>query len=111
MSQAVINSYANIASNIQDRDVLNDLLTRMLELFVQLGLEGRRTKTVSAGPGVLKSSNHAGNLGLLIPIIAVTMRRLPPIRNPPSRVQKLFIDFWFYTVLMGFSMKNNRTCP
>lgn len=98
VSLAVMNAWSMIASRLEGHAEQMDLLVRLLELFVQLGLEGKR---------YMKASSSAGNLGILIPVIACLMQRMdqlnPMMTTLKARVLKLFRDFWLFCVVLGFT--------
>ncbi|KAH9426521.1 Phosphatidylinositol 4-kinase alpha [Dermatophagoides pteronyssinus] len=108
VSLPVINAYGYFARRLNQKSDLIELLGRLLELFVQLGLEGKRAN--EKNPTTVKTSTSAGNLGILIPVIATITKRLPFLENPKPRLHKLFRDFWLYCVVMGFT-SNTQLWP
>uniref|UniRef100_A0A915PI29 1-phosphatidylinositol 4-kinase n=1 Tax=Setaria digitata TaxID=48799 RepID=A0A915PI29_9BILA len=102
LSLAVDNAIAKMAENVNDDEDKMTLLYRLLELFVQLGHEGRKAGEKLAR--VMKLSTAAGNLGVLIPKIAALLRRSATIDNPSIRLRNLFRDFWFCCTVLGFNV-------
>ena len=60
-----------------------------------------------------QASASAGNLGTLIPIIAIVMGRIPQITEIKQRLHKLMRDFWLYCIIMSFTSpeQNNNLWP
>ena len=120
VSGAIINALANIAANMIDttenKARMEDLLVKLLELFVQLGLEGKRT--LDKSKNVMRANSCAGNLGVLIPVIAILVRRMEPMNGPDftdrpqaGRLKKLFSDFWQFCIVMGFTSEEHGVWP
>lgn len=104
LSKSVVDTFGNISANIQGDEALTDMLSRLLEHYVHLDLEARRNVKTN-----IKNS-IAGNLGEMIPVISILLRRLNKV-EPSPRLNKLFRDFWLYSVIMGFADPDNKLWP
>ena len=78
----------------------------LLELFVQRSLEIQ--KVCERERSSLK--DQAGNLGVLLPVFAILMKRIDRVENVDTkRVQRLFRDFWQICVVMNFVTRGEET--
>ncbi|KAL3103006.1 hypothetical protein niasHT_026454 [Heterodera trifolii] len=102
VSLAVDNALAKIANSLDSEEQQTLFLFRLLELFIQLGLEGQRVGE-KIPKFTAKKSAGAGNLGVLIPKIASLLCKMEPIRMPSVKLRNYFRDFWFYCVTLGFA--------
>ncbi|VDL65799.1 unnamed protein product [Nippostrongylus brasiliensis] len=113
-----------MADGVAEGDDQHALLVRLLELFVQLGIEGRRVGekvskstvkltivALSTSTNSYKMSTSAGNLGVLMPKIATLLKRMSPISQPSTRLRNLFRDFWFYCTVLGFDVEYSGLWP
>ncbi|KJH49030.1 hypothetical protein DICVIV_04809 [Dictyocaulus viviparus] len=97
VSLAVDTALGRMADGVSEEEDQQALLVRLLELFVQLGIEGRRVGE--------KMSTSAGNLGVLMPKIATLLKKMCPVSQPSTRLRNLFRDFWFYCTVLGFDVE------
>ncbi|KIH51536.1 hypothetical protein ANCDUO_18378 [Ancylostoma duodenale] len=99
-----------MADGVAEGEDQHALLVRLLELFVQLGIEGRRVGE-KVSKSTVKMSTSAGNLGVLMPKIATLLKRMQPISHPSTRLRNLFRDFWFYCTVLGFDVEYSGLWP
>ncbi|CAO2398546.1 PhosphoInositide Four Kinase (PI-4 Kinase) [Caenorhabditis elegans] len=110
VSLAVDVAMSRMAAGVANEDDKMTLLVRLLELFVQLGIEGRRVGE-KVSKSTVKMSTSAGNLGVLMPKIASLLRRMQPISEPTTKLRSLFRDFWFYCTVLGFDVESSSLWP
>lgn len=97
----VIKVLVKVASGIEGADEQLEMLSTLLELFVQIGLDGCR---YCENQLAFKDSGCAANMGVLIPVISTLVQRMDPVVGAKPRMHKLFWDFWLYASLMGFTV-------
>ncbi|CAI5445845.1 unnamed protein product [Caenorhabditis angaria] len=124
VSLAVDVALSRMAEKVKNEEDKMTLLVRLLELFVQLGIEGRRVGekvskstvkltivALTTSVNSVKMSTSAGNLGVLMPKIASLLHRMQPIVQPSTRLKSLFRDFWFYCTVLGFDVESSSLWP
>eukprot|EP00794_Sanderia_malayensis_P007730 gene7730-8569_t len=107
-SLPVTKALQTIANDLEDTNLQRSFLMHLLEVFVQMGLHAR---LLSSDTLHRKASSVAGNLGVLIPIIASHLKKFSLIADPTPREHKLFRDFWLYVVLFGFGVDSSTIWP
>jgi phosphatidylinositol 4-kinase len=108
-SRAVVSGLEYIARHTTDQNNLQELLLRVLELFINLALEAKMAGDKASEP--TKASSSAFDLGLLLPVISTTVLKMPVITQPKVRLLKLFRDFWLYCMVMGFAVEGSKLWP
>jgi phosphatidylinositol 4-kinase len=107
IANSVIKVLETVAKNIVKEAEINDLLMRLLELFCQIGVK-LKDLNEKITKNTQKASSSAGNLGLLIPVLSILLKRISPesITKNQALWFKLFRDFWFFCIIFGFADEN-----
>ena len=107
IASTVIKVLETVAANVNGETEMNDLLIKLLELFCQIGVK-IKDQNEKLTKNTQKASSSAGNLGVLIPVISVLLKRMSPevTSRFQSRLFKLFRDFWFFCIVFGFADEN-----
>ena len=87
-----------IASSLENENLLHDLLSKLLKLFVHIGNEIQ----LKSRNREHNASSMAGNLGILIPVLSAVISRIDSIVDPKASIITLFRHTWFYCVIFGF---------
>uniref|UniRef100_A0A0N4ZV71 1-phosphatidylinositol 4-kinase n=1 Tax=Parastrongyloides trichosuri TaxID=131310 RepID=A0A0N4ZV71_PARTI len=102
---------SKIAEAVTDENMKEVLLTRYLELFVQLAIESKRSGE-KVSKGTMKITTSAGNLGVLIPKIASLLKKFPTfIQTPNQKLINMFREFWSYCTVLGFDVNTANLWP
>eukprot|EP01135_Chromosphaera_perkinsii_P004556 Nk52_evm26s288 gene=Nk52_evmTU26s288 len=87
-----------IGVKLENPILLNELLLKLLKLFVFVGNEIQmkcRSRECNA-------SSMAGNLGVLLPVLSIVIEKISTMTEPKSSMITLFRHTWFYCVIFGF---------
>lgn len=109
IASTVIKVLETVATNLSNENEMIDLLVRMLELFCQIGIKLKELNE-KLTKNTQKASSSAGNLGVLIPVISILLKRMSvndlASSNKSNQFTKLFRDFWFFCIIFGFADEN-----
>ncbi|KAL3320215.1 hypothetical protein Ciccas_001101 [Cichlidogyrus casuarinus] len=81
LGRSVANAFANMATCVQGHERLLELLQMLMQHYIHLDME-------------TKQLFKQGNL---------ILNRLPTIKKPGQKIEKLFRDFWFYCVTLSYN--------
>jgi phosphatidylinositol 4-kinase len=99
----VIKVLETVAQNLYNEAEMIDLLQRLLQLFCQIGVKIKELNE-KLTKNTQKASSVAGNLGVLIPVISILVKRISPEATQSQSIFcKLFRDFWFFCIIFGFA--------
>ncbi|XP_065186770.1 phosphatidylinositol 4-kinase alpha-like isoform X1 [Sycon ciliatum] len=108
-SQSVYTGLENVAGELKTDAEKEQLLQRVLDLFVQQALDGKKQSEKASA--TTKASSQSFHLGFLLSILAKLLFGLPAITSSAPRIRKRFFDFWQFAVAYGFASANSAIWP